>query len=184
MKGRKSLIRNKKGVIEMMETFMIIFVIFILMGIGMFYFFKANVAGGKELHRDVCLMQTTELISAIARLPDINCKEKHPCIDTAKLEAFASKPEAEKKKVVESTVCRKNITIEQIYPEPDEKGLCKGKQGDPNFPKNCNLWQVFSVEASKVKGKAGEAIAVPVTLYYPTKGEYGMGKMVITVYTS
>lgn len=184
MKGKAGFMRNKKGVIEMMETFMIIFVIFILMGIGMFFYFRASLSAGKELHRDVCLTQTTELISAIARLPDINCKEKHPCLDTAKLEAFASKTEAEKQKVLESTVCRKNITIEQIYPEPEEKGLCKGKQSDPNFPKNCNMWQVFSVRASQVSGKAGEAIAVPVTLYYPTKDEYGMGKMVITVYTS
>lgn len=178
---------NKKGVIEMMETFMIIFVIFILIGIGMFFFFRASVSSGKEVHREVCLTQTTELISAIARLPDINCKEKHPCLDTAKLEAFMTlNTEADKKKVVESTVCKKNITIEQIYPEPDadKKGSCIGKQGDPTFPKNCNMWQVFSVKASDVKGKAGEAIAIPITLYYPTKDEYGMGKMVITVYTN
>ncbi|MDD4878682.1 MAG: hypothetical protein PHO02_06660 [Candidatus Nanoarchaeia archaeon] len=184
MKGKKGFIHNKKGVIEMMETFMIIFVIFILMGIGMFFYFRASVSESKDVHREVCLTQTTELISAIAKLTDINCKDKHPCIDTAKLEAFALKSPAEKSAVLESTVCRKNITIEQIYPAPDEKGSCVGKQASPDFPKNCNTWQVFSVKASDVKGKAGEAIAIPITLYYPTKDEYGMGKMVITVYTN
>lgn len=178
-------ILGKKGMVEMMETFMIILVVFILIGLGMFVFFKASVSGNVETHKDVCLTQATEIMSAITQLPDINCKEKRPCIDTLKLDAFISLPETDKRNVLESSVCKKNITIMQLYPEPKTKGLCNGKTRDPDFPENCNLWTVFSPtknELSKLKNKAGAAIETPVTLYYPLKEEYGLGKMVITVY--
>ncbi|MEK6863955.1 MAG: hypothetical protein AABX27_01580 [Nanoarchaeota archaeon] len=176
-----SFIHNKKGMIEMMESFMVIFVIFILIGMGMFVYFKVSVSSTKETHADICLSQSAKIMAAITEMPDISCKEKHTCIDTMKLDAFIK--QGNQNKVIEGSVCPKNITIEQIYPEPEDKGLCNTRTTDPEFYKKCNTWSVFK-PLTKVKSTwASRNIETAVSLYYPATDTYGIGKLRITVYS-
>lgn len=182
---KMSFIHNKKGMIEMMESFMVIFVIFILIGLGMFVYFKVSVSSTKETHADICLSQSTKIIAAIAEMPDISCKEKRPCIDAMKLDAFIARGQNEMNKVLESSVCQKNITIEQIYPEPKDKGLCNGDtRTDPEFYTKCNTWAVFRPSGAIPKTWASRNIETAVSLYYPATDTYGMGKLRITVYST
>ncbi|MFH1065287.1 MAG: hypothetical protein V1734_02165 [Nanoarchaeota archaeon] len=175
---------HKKGMIEMMESFMVIFVIFILIGLGMFVYFKVSVSSTKQTHADICLSQSTKIIAAIAEMPDISCKEKHPCIDTMKLDAFIEGGQTEMNKVLESNVCKKNITIEQIYPEPEARGLCNRQTGSPDFYTRCNTWNVFRPSTTIKSTWASRNIETAVSLYYPATDTYGMGKLKITVYST
>lgn len=188
-----NFIHNKKGVIEMMETFMILFVVFILIGVSMFFFFKFWWGSATETHKEVCLEHGTDLLSSIARMPDISCpgSETSACIDTAKLLAFKAAMDtggATRRKALESGVCPKTITVEQVYPEP-ERGknsteCARNLMTGPDFPENCGVWSVFEPkDMAKLKNRASRKIATPVSLYYPSKDSYGIGKLVITVYT-
>jgi hypothetical protein len=183
---KRSFMHNKKGMIEMMESFMVIFVIFILIGLGMFVYFKVSVSSTKETHADICLSQSAKIIAAIAEMPDISCKEKRPCIDAMKLDAFIERGQNEMNKVLESSVCPKNITIEQIYPElePGVKGLCNRQTGNPDFYTRCNTWAVFRPTGTIPKTWASRNIETAVSLYYPATDTYGIGKLKITVYST
>lgn len=180
----------------MMETFMILFVIFILIGVGMFFFFKFWWASAEETHKEVCLEHATDLLTSIARMPDISCPgiETSACIDTAKLIAFMQglKDRQEgprRKKALESGACPKTIKVEQVYPEPEDEAKAeqcgKSLMSSPDFPQNCGVWNVFEPRnTANLKKMASRKIATPVSLYYPGKGSYGLGKLVITVYTA
>ena len=187
------IIKNKKGVIEMMETFMILFVIFILIGFGMYFFYKISSSSGQETHTDICITQSTGMLSSIVKMPDIQCngKEAEACIDIAKLAAFSEGIKADKnrRKAIESSVCPKRITVEQAYPYPDLErksnitNCTRMDLNNPDFPKNCGKWNVFEPATAK-NAKASRLISTPVSLYYPTKDEYGIGRLVITLYTT
>lgn len=178
----------------MMETFMILFVVFILIGLGMFFFFKFWWGSATESQTNLCLEHATELLSSIAKMPDISCHGSGTtaCIDTSKLVAFKAAMDsggANRRKVLESGVCPKSITVEQVYPEPE-----RGKNSTecainlmtgPEFPENCGLWSVFEPkDTARLKNTASRKIATPVSLYYPSRDSYGIGKLVITVYTA
>ncbi|MFA5887196.1 MAG: hypothetical protein WC852_00610 [Candidatus Nanoarchaeia archaeon] len=175
---------HKKGMIEMMESFMVIFVIFILIGMGIFVYFKVSVSSTQETHADICLSQSAKIMAAITEIPDISCKEKHTCIDAMKLDAFIQLEQKEKNKVLEGSVCPKNITIEQIYPdEPEAKGPCKGLTNSPDFYKKCKTWSVFRPLTTVKSTWASRNIETAVSLYYPATDTYGIGKLRITVYS-
>lgn len=184
---------SKKGVIEMMETFMILFVIFILIGFGMYFFYKISISSGQETHTGVCITQAEGMLSSIVKMPDIQCngKETEACIDIAKLAAFAEglKSDKNRRKVIESSVCPKRIIVEQAYPYPDIErnsnitNCTRMDLNSPDFPRNCGRWNVFEPATAK-KAASSRLISTPILLYYPAKDEYGIGKLIITLYTT
>lgn len=179
---------GRKGIIEMMETFMVLFIIFILIGLGMYFFGKGMITSAKDTQTELCLKHGTEMMLSIANLPDINCGSgMQACIDTAKLEAFrGAMADKNRRKILESGMCQKSIVVEQVYPEAKgkEKINCTMQElRSTDFPGNCGKWAVFEPKVKTVF-KSSNKIVTPVSLYYPNKEEYGIGRLVITVYTT
>ena len=179
---------KKKGVIEMMETFIIIFVIFILIGFGMFFFFKFSAVSTKETARESCILDASGMLLSALSIPEIQCSQQGTpvdgCVDTSRLTDFKN---TKKAGIIAGGACKKKIEFIQLYPEPEpgeesvECGL--NVMRSPDFPQNCGRWLIAEPEDEEIKNRDATPLSTPVSLYYPYKGEYGLGKMIITVYT-
>jgi len=175
---------KKKGVVEFMETFIIIFVVFIILGLGLFFFWKVSISETKQTAEEACMLTSYEMLLYVMEMPEIQCSIKakpRDCIDTAKLLSFGSTDAA---RALGKGACKRNIVVKQVYPAPDARHNsteCTSNQmRDIEFPKSCGQW---TLAEQKEEGKAARTISVPVSLYYPNIKEYGIGKLIITTYT-
>lgn len=175
---------DRKGVIEMMETFMVLFIIFLLIGIGMYYFFTSSVKEQQTTIKEVCMLDATQMLASVIVIPDIQCsmhsRLEPYCADTAKL--LYIKDSARAKALGELGACKKKIVFQRIYPKPEAKN--NGTECTPNEPEACGQWTIFEPKPADIKGKASRTMSTPVSLYYPDKREFGMGRLLITTYTS
>jgi len=179
------ILMSKKGVIEMMETFMILFVIFVLIGIGMYFFYKFSISSTKETAKEACMLTASEMLSSVLTTPELQCTHQSSpksCVDAVKILAFKNSSGI---RLLKKGPCKKKIVFQQVYPQP---GKNNNTECDANsmrsieFPTNCGKWTLVVPDAA-VKGKAERIISTPVSLYYPNKKEYGIGKLVLSVYT-
>lgn len=179
---------NKRGVIEMMETFIIIFVIFIIIGFLIFFFLKFSIADTKETAEEACMQSSSLMLLSVLDMPELQCSFKstpQDCVDTGKLLAFIQSRESEK---MAAGMCVKKIVFKQLYPRPGSRynsSECNlNTMRDPKFPEKCGIWTVATPTEKSMKNKAARPISTPVSLYYPHKREYGLGELQITTYTT
>jgi len=178
---------NKKAVIEMMESFMILLVVFILIGFGMYFFFKVSVASTQESAEEMCMLDASQMLSSVLSVPEIQCSVQgaleDDCIDTVKLIAFM---DSDRKKLLEGKgACLKKIEFVQVYPVPEgrknDTECTAPEMRNPDFPENCGKWTLVGPE--NTKGMAARKISTPISLYYPHIREFGLGKLMLTTYT-
>lgn len=171
----------------MMEMFMIIFVLFIIMGLGMYYFYKFSFSNLQKTAEDSCVQSTSEQLSSVLEMPEIKCSNyanDEECIDIVKLIAFQGDPSIE---TLSRGTCKKSITFKQVYPPIDEryKDVECGEQEfrDPDFPNNCASWNLFKLKESDIKNKKTQIILeTPISLYFPTLNQYRIGKLELKIY--
>jgi len=176
----------KRGMIEMMETFVVLFVVFIIIGFGMFLFYKFSMQSSKQAAQEVCVMDATQMIQSVLTIPEIQCSisgSLENCVDVFKLMAFNGTAKASQ---LGKGGCPKKVVFKQIYPAPSpEKNATECKIGDMgSFPDSCGQWTVSAPNPSEIRNKASRQFAGPVSLYYPHLNQRGVGKLVITAYTS
>ncbi len=178
---------NKKGMIGMMETFMIIFVIFILIGFGMYFFYKVSVSSNIETAQEACELETYEMVLTTLELSGLKCSfntAPKDCVDVAKLRSFIDTGAAQD---VGTGPCTIKVVFRQVYPKPGEEAVdiecSQNEMRDPNFPENCGKWTLKVPSEEDTEGKAEAAISSAVSLYYPHQKEYGIGELEITTYT-
>ncbi|MBU4241902.1 MAG: hypothetical protein KKA65_02145 [Nanoarchaeota archaeon] len=178
---------KKKGMIGMMETFMIIFVIFILIGFGMYFFYKFSVSSTITEAQETCELSSYEKLLATLDLPGLQCSFKaspKDCVDTAKLRAFIDTKAAEN---VGTQACTMKIVFKQIYPQPgirvNDTECTPDKMRSPEFPESCGKWTLKVPKEELTKNKAARVSSTPVSLYYPHIKQYGIGQLEITTYT-
>ncbi|MEK6816944.1 MAG: hypothetical protein AABY09_04985 [Nanoarchaeota archaeon] len=171
----------------MLEMFMIIFVLFIILGLGMYYFYKFSLSSIEDTGRDVCMQTSSQQLSSIIRLPETICTVQgisRECVDVTKLMAFK---ESTSVKAFARGVCKKSITFIQSYPPVKNETLdveCDGqKLTSPDFPSNCGKWTVYDVdEKTKKEARSKPVIETPVSLYFPTLKEFRIGKLQLRMY--
>ena len=61
----------KKGQAEMMETFMVIIVLFLIIGMGMYFFFKFSISSVKEEAKDVCILDAAKMVASASSLSEL-----------------------------------------------------------------------------------------------------------------
>ena len=96
-------------------------------------------------------------------------QEKH-CIDASKLIAFK-----EVSNDYFSVFGYKNITISEVYPFSNEKECGKGNHLD------CGIYNLYYKKKLSFKNKL--IISSPVSLYYPDRDEYRIGKLIVEWYS-
>ncbi|MFH1637060.1 MAG: hypothetical protein ABIB71_01395 [Candidatus Woesearchaeota archaeon] len=173
---------SKKGQAGMMEMFVVLIIIFIIIGFGMYVFFKASISGTKEQAEGLCVMTATSQLKAILYMPELICSSQahieNYCIDVFKVIAYKG---AESKGAIIAGNCPVKVVIEQAYPEPNGDRECDMVR--PGMDKNCKYIVLYEPSEGEKAGRETEIItSTPVSLYYPEKDEYAIGRLVISSY--
>ncbi|MDD5650888.1 MAG: hypothetical protein PHF86_10815 [Candidatus Nanoarchaeia archaeon] len=165
---------NKKAQLQMQETMLVIFVFIVIVGIGLILFNQFNNQSIKQIAQDDQLTYFYSLIGTFPNMPEVKCSylsDDKECIDVYKLLAFKNKGD----------FLFSNITIYTVYPKKDKQecNLQILTQGQ-----NCGTFLVYNNIPAKCKTQFCEkkVIYSPVSLYYPDKDSYDLGKLVIEVY--
>lgn len=175
---------SKKGMIGMMETILIIFVIFIIIGLGMYFFFKFYAGSIEERAQQTCMLTSTQQLLSITNMPQIQCSfqsiPQQNCIDIYKLWAFSQSRDVH---LLREGNCPKEVHFEIIYPKPSANKTCDLQDIlNPNFPDNCNLIELYTPPEQMVRNRGKIILTTPVSLYFPEKSLTIVGKLIIGAY--
>ena len=177
----------KKGQAEMMETFMVIIVLFLIIGMGMYFFFKFSISSVKEEAKDVCILDAAKMVASASSLSELRCsvsghESTRVCVDM--LKAIAAKKVNTTS--FRSITCPRDITLEIIYREPDlnAKECDERSVTDASFPKNCANLSIYKVPKGLLTGKSESPILNPafISIYIPTTDRYIVGRLKIGSY--
>ena len=165
---------------------MVIMVLFILIGVGMYFFFKFSIAGTKEEAKEVCILDAAKMVASASSLPELRCsvaghESTRICVDL--LKAIATKKANSTS--FRSITCPRDVTLEIVYPEP-EKGASECTErsvSEPDFPRNCANVTIYKVPAGLLKGKTGPILnSAFISIYVPTSDRYIVGRLKIGSY--
>lgn len=170
---------KRKAQMQMMETFMVLLVFFILLAIGIYYYFQFSAKNIEETGQEVAILSGTTLLSVVSSMPELQCsiraREEGGCLDAAKMTIAVEKglfstedykPLFDKKRVYVNTTYPKEAFI-------SNKCLDNLAYKTPG----CGLWILKDYQFKKGK----RAVSTPVSIYYPDKGQFMAGKLVIEV---
>lgn len=174
---------SKKAQTDFMETFMVLAIIFILLAIGIYFFFKFSISSTRAAAEETCIQTSSQMLQLVASMPEIKCTKQgfeDDCIDTSKLIAYQK---AEKKEKLTGGNCPKSISFEILYPQPEENATCAERDYQSlDFPDNCNTIDLYTPPESMTKGKGKVLIQAITSLYFPEKEEYRLARLTIGAY--
>ncbi|MBU0963101.1 MAG: hypothetical protein KKD48_04320 [Nanoarchaeota archaeon] len=165
---------NKKAQLQIQETILVIFIFILIVGIGLIVFYKSNEASIQKINNNDKLTYFYSMIGTFPSLPEVGCSylsDDKNCIDVSKLIAFKNKGD----------FFFSNITIYTMYPEKQNKECTIDLL---NREVSCGTFIVYTYIPPKCKTEFCEkkVIYTPVSLYYPDRDSYELGKLVIEVY--
>lgn len=173
----------KKAQLHMAETVVVIFIFVILLGLFLIYYTQFRSEGIKQEAKETKTATSTSLLSVLSSVPEIKCSEKtkeEQCVDTLKVLALKNVI-SQDINYYRSVFGTREITLEILYPEPNQKAECTQKTyKNIDYPSNCNEYIIFS-PITKTKNK--NIISTPISIYFPETDTFGIGKLKITTYT-
>ena len=174
---------SKKAQTDFMETFMVLAVIFILLSMGIYFFFKFSISSTRTAAEETCIQTSSQMLQFIASMPEIKCTKQgfeDDCIDVAKLIAYQ---DAAKKDKLTGGNCPKSISFEILYPIPKENAICAERDYQSiDFPENCNIIDLYTPPEAMTKGKGKVLIQAITSLYFPEHEEYKLARLTIGAY--
>ncbi|MFH1456341.1 MAG: hypothetical protein ABIF40_05330 [archaeon] len=161
----------------MIELIMVLVVLSIVIGLGMLFFFKANIGSIQEKAEDVCDLSSSVLLSSALAMPEMQCSfntHTKDCVDTIKLLEFKDFSSSRDYSYHFSSNCRQRVSFQVIYPEPSASGECT----DTTYPDNCNTWTIYTPSDFS---SDFALYSTPASLYYPLEDEYRVGRLIVEV---
>ena len=175
---------SKKAQVEMVEMIMIMVVVVILLLVGVFFYFKFYAVTITQSSEQLTQQESEVLLTSIVSMPELQCSlesENKFCIDLYKVVAFKNLiNEPLGKQYYPSLFKNKGIIIKSIYPTTTE-GECLRQLG-VYYPTDCNTWFVYTPAKAQNSDKK-PIISTVVSLYHPITKQYGIGKIIIEVYS-
>ena len=163
--------QSTKAQMQLAETIIIVFAISILLILGIFTFYKYQLANIQDKGTGINDQKITVLLATLTNNPAIACNNQH-CIDTTKLIIFTQHQQDYKQLLGSSTVI-----IKQIYPALNKTTTCTPQiYNQATYPENCNQWVIYNNSNGK---KEKNVISTPIALYYPEKNIYKLGQLTI-----
>jgi len=169
----------KKAQLEMNETIMVLFAVFIILGIGFFLYYKFAYQGLRSLGSEITEEESSILLVSVASLPEIGC-DKDVCLDAAKLSVFKAFSSNNLDYYKKKWGFRK-IWVEQVYPVIKDNRECSPTQYNSlDYPDNCKYWILYENKPSRPEEKILVSSVYP--LYFPEKDKYRIARLNIEVY--
>lgn len=163
---------NKKGELEIQETMIVVLIFVVLIIGGMVFYYKYEMANIQEGYMENTNLRFNALRSTFSDISEIKCSvhgQSEDCVDVYKVMIFnsLSKNYLERYGFME-------ISIREIYPNQNEE-VCSLSQKE-----GCGVWFVYSHIPEKYDGL--KVLKTPVSLYFPSEDDYGIGELVIKKY--
>lgn len=172
----------KKGQLEMNETIMVLFAVFIILGLGMFFYYKFLHSSLQSIGSELSEEESSVLLVSVASLPEIGCEGGRDfCLDATKLSLFKQITKNNINYYKKKWGYRK-IWIEQVYPViPNNIECTPILYNKIDYPDNCKYWVLYENKPANVKGIVKVSSTYP--LYFPELGKYRIGRLNIEVYS-
>lgn len=162
---------STKAQLQMAESIIIVFTISIILILGIFVFYKYQLATLQEKGTGNNDQKITVLLATLTKHPALACNNE-ACIDTTKLLIFKQHQQNYQQLLGNSIV-----TVTQIYPETNNNKECTPPlYNQLVYPNNCNHWVIYN-KTTNVQEK--NIISTPIALYYPEIKEYRLGQLTI-----
>lgn len=168
-----SYFKMKKGQVDLMETIMVLVIVVVLLILGIFFYYTFFAQSVEQSGVESCFQSTDVLLLSVVNMPEIQCSvntREKPCVDASKLLVF--EPGRNYGGMFE-TNCPQRIYFEQVYPVVNNVTCTRD-----TYP-NCNIWYVYE---PIIQPEGVAVLSTPVSLYFPDKDEYTMGKLVVEAY--
>ncbi len=172
-----------KGQIGFMETIMVTLVVVIMLGLGMFFYFRFYGATILDTGEELRDQENTILLATLSSLPEIQCSVRtvdKPCLDAIKLFAMTRLTQDLKVHYI-PLFGKKVIKVKQFFPSVRDEECTVSSFQQADYPGNCNEWIIYSNPDQSATKK--EILSTPISLYYPTREEYAVAKLIIEVYS-
>ena len=170
----------KKGQVQNLESIIVTMVIVILLVLGVYFYFKFFAKNLQQTGLDLSEIKGTVLLDRITSLPEFTCGIN--CVDASKLLASKNVINSNKlyyKNLFGDKFGIKSMIIEQVYPKPRISRECLSSDfNSGDYPLNCRSYVVYENEVS---GNSYNISSV-ISIYYPNKDEYMLGKVILGVY--
>ena len=140
----------------MMETVIVLFIFFIILGISLIFLFQMNQSSTEKLIRTYEQNDLYNFLLEIPNTPQIQCSflgSQEECLDSIKLLT----------PLEEKIYGRRKITVELINTQTPI--LCTSA----TYP-NCNTFNLYDNRPN-----SNVAISTPIAIYYPINNEYKPG---------
>ena len=176
MHQNHEVFKMKKGQLQIHETILVLFIFIVLLVIGMIFFYRYNAQSLRDSVFEIELSRFNAMLSTFPQSPEIRCSflgQDASCVDSYKLISFKNLIEDEKSHY-RIKYGFKNITFYSLYPEKSP-AKC-----DLNQVRDCGVWNLYLEKPKNYRQTL--VIETPVSLYFPDKDNYGIGKMVIEWY--
>ena len=153
----------------MMEAISVIFIVFILIIIGIYFYYSTIIDTIQEEGQSGSLISNTVLLSFIPTMPELTCTNYQNCIDIFKLFAFTQYSKNNPNLLDDYPILRgKIIRFRQLYPPVNQDNCTIEKLNDISFPSNCDTYYL-------VEGPMTRITSTPISLYVPSKDLYVLG---------
>ena len=173
---------SSKAQISFMETIMVTFVVVVLLGIAIFFYFRVYGQSLTETGEELRSRESVILLATLASLPEIQCSTRaveKPCVDALKVLAMKTLTQDLKDHYI-PLLGRKTIRVEQLYPSVPLAECDVADFQQPTYPGACGRWTLY---ANSGPGSAStEILSTPISLYYPTVEQYAVAKLIVEVY--
>ncbi len=166
----------KKAQMQILETIFVLIVVFLILGVGLYYFYDAYFKDIREGGEKIETTAGSVLLSLIPSMPEIRCStglNDEECVDVLKLFAFVQYLENRKTEYA-PLFAGKTIRIIQAYPKTESGECTAEKISQLAFPENCNTFTLYADGGKRI-------VSVPVSLYYPEKDAHYIGKLEVVM---
>ncbi|MEK6903816.1 MAG: hypothetical protein AABW64_04180 [Nanoarchaeota archaeon] len=170
---------KKKGQVSFNESFLVLFIIILLLFLGVYLYYKYSFSRISTLATTVSEEEATVLLASVLQLPELRCTHDL-CLNTAHFLPFTNLVQ-QQSSFYQQLFGYKSIRVEQLYPQPSTKNRCiLSLYRQLDYPENCNHWILYERKPSKIKRQS--TLSTYTTLFYPESNTYRLGRLSITLY--
>lgn len=170
---------TKRGQVQLSETFLVLFIVIILLFLGLFFYAKFFTRSLQEQADTLTTRETTVLLAKITSLAEARCSDK-PCLDTSKFLPFQTLTQ-QQRTAYRALFGNQKITVEELYPIPISTSACtKSLYLQTTYPGNCSRWTFYDQKPATVTST--QKVSTIVSLYYPEDDSYTLGRLTLEVY--
>ena len=170
---------STKAQAQLSETFLVLFIVILLLFLGIFFYSKFFIQSLQNRADTLSEQDSTVFLSRVSSLAELRCSDK-PCLDTSKFLPFQTL--AQQRRALYTPVFgNQKITIQELYPVPSSDAVCtKTLYLQTSYPGSCSQWILYDQKPSSVTST--QKISTIVSLYYPEKDLYTLGRLTLEVY--